>query len=299
MAISSILNWFKGGSSEPAEKNTPPARERANNPPAADEAPAEQDESGDEREPLGERDDEHGERRERRGRRERGGRRGRGGDDDERAVPFKGTPAALPADGSPFTVVISRPGDIPHEHDIAEAMLDAGLTRFHLRKHDWPVSDIRSWVKSLQKKYYDRLVVHAQPNVVREFKLAGLHLRSNTHPPRTWTEDIPVSCSCHSFRNLCEFAAGAASYATLGPVFASVSKGGYEPQRTPEEYAEVVRQWKAEQGNCPLLALGGLTVENIGRAREMDFDGFAVVGSVWDAEDPVSAFKQLLSGWKG
>jgi thiamine-phosphate pyrophosphorylase len=301
MALSKILNWFKGGqvaSDDDAEKSATNA--------SRDGDATERDTAGDDAGGGSENDAgagqsdrrDRGERGEGRPRRRRSSRRrdcGDGEGDTGSDAPLVISPRVV-TEGELFSVVISRPGDIENEHDIVEALFDAGLSRFHLRKHDWPASDIRRWVEALQKKYYDRLVIHAQPNIVREFHLAGLHLRSNFHRPRHWPEEIPVSNSCHSFRNLCEFARGS-SYATLGPIFPSVSKRGYEPQRTPEEYEQTVAQWKAEPNSCPLLALGGLTEDNIGRAREMGFAGFAVVGSVWDAPDPVEGFKRMVAGW--
>ncbi|MDR2844471.1 MAG: thiamine phosphate synthase, partial [Puniceicoccales bacterium] len=125
----------------------------------------------------------------------------------------------------------------------------------------------------------------------------GLHLRSSQERPSDWPHEIPVSQSCHSYGDLLESARGC-SYATIGPIFPSVSKHGYASQRTPEEYAVIVEHWREEKGACPLLALGGLTTENIARARAIGFDGFAVVGAVWEAQEPVEAFKKLLAAWK-
>ncbi|MDR1497712.1 MAG: thiamine phosphate synthase [Puniceicoccales bacterium] len=198
----------------------------------------------------------------------------------------------------PFSVVISTPLFIEDETRVAVELLDAGLTRFHLRKPDWAVEDLREWVRAFPTEYRKRLVVHAQPDLVCEFQLGGLHLRggqrrNNNRLPA----EIPVSNSCHSFSDLCACALNSA-YATIGPIFPSVSKQGYSPRRTPEEYAIIVAEWRACENACPLLALGGLTAANIASTRLMGFDGFAVVGSVWDAADPVAAFRNLIAAWR-
>ncbi|MDR3229486.1 MAG: thiamine phosphate synthase [Puniceicoccales bacterium] len=213
------------------------------------------------------------------------------------ATPQPAQPAQSGSAEQPFSVVITTPREYDGEVAIAEELFEAGLSRFHLRKSDWSLGAFYRWIEDLPEQYHKRLVLHAEPKIVRELKLGGLHLRSNYRKPKDWPADIPVSNSCHSFQNLCDYARGAA-YATIGPVFPSVSKRGYEPQRTVEEFAEILRQWKAEQDNCPLLALGGLTAENIGETRKLGFDGFAVVGSVWDDDDPIAGFEDLLTGWQ-
>lgn len=197
----------------------------------------------------------------------------------------------------PCSVVISTPDAFPDEHKIVGQLFAAGLSRFHLRKPDWSHAQLRAWVEKLPKKHRPRLVVHAQPALVRELELGGLHLRASQPRPDDWPKEIPVSQSCHSFGELADFARHCA-YATLGPLFPSVSKRGYTPQRTPEEYAVILECWRREKGACPLLALGGLTPENIARARRLGFDGFAVVGAVWEVEKPVEGFKQLVAAWE-
>ncbi|MDR2863491.1 MAG: thiamine phosphate synthase, partial [Puniceicoccales bacterium] len=193
-------------------------------------------------------------------------------------------------------IVISPPDAFPDEQKIVTRLFDAGLSRFHLRKPEWTPARLREWVGALPRRHHAKLVVHAQPAVVSELRLGGLHLRTGQPHPGNWPQDIPVSQSCHSFGELTIYARHRA-YAMLGPVFPSISKRDYTPQRTPEEYAVIINQWRTEVGTCPLLALGGLTPENIPRARALGFDGFAVVGSVWEADDPVEGFKRLRDAW--
>lgn len=203
---------------------------------------------------------------------------------------------ADPAHARPFTVVISSPRHFPQEQKIVCRLLDTGLSRFHLRKPDWSADKIRAWLKKIPAAYHSRIVVHAQPEIVQSLRLGGLHLRAAQQRPRDWTEGTPVSQSCHSFHELDNYAQHCA-YATLGPVFPSVSKKGYLPQRTPEEYAVILECWAEEKG-CPVLALGGITPQNIPRVRQLGFAGFAVVGAVWEAPDPVKGFQALLKAWR-
>lgn len=45
----------------------------------------------------------------------------------------------------------------------------------------------------------------------------------------------------------------------------------------------------------PVVALGGITAERVSQASELGFEGVAVLGAVWQAQDPVAAMEQLLA----
>lgn len=211
-------------------------------------------------------------------------------------------------EGSPLIIVITPEAPVADELRTVKKLLAAGLPRLHLRRHDWSASKHRAWIEAVPKKYRDRLVVHGHVELVREYGLAGVHLQS-TKPPRVprnhrgpkpgaprHPEGVGISRSCHDYDELlvgpkdCE-------YATLGPVFPSISKRGYMPRRTPEEFAAIVEYWKRENKGHPVVALGGITPENIGELRRMGFDGAAVVGAVWEHADPVAGFRALRDGW--
>lgn len=214
--------------------------------------------------------------------------------------------AAATSGDAPLIIVITPEAEVRDELRIVKKLFDAGLTRLHLRRHDWGVEDYRDWLLELPKKYHNRVVLHGHPELVSEFGLAGIHLQSQRGPARVGrghrskskgaSDDIPVSRSCHDYDELLQGPKDC-EYATLGPVFPSISKRGYAPRRTAEEFAAIVDYWHRENDGHPVIALGGVTPENIGFVRQSGFAGAAVVGWVWESESPVGAFKQLVAAW--
>jgi thiamine-phosphate pyrophosphorylase len=74
-----------------------------------------------------------------------------------------------------------------------------------------------------------------------------------------------------------------------------MSKPGYGPSGhfSPQELTDVLtRRTKAER-RATVLALGGITVETAPRALALGFDGVAVLGSIWQAAEPVQAFTAI------
>lgn len=210
--------------------------------------------------------------------------------------------AVASADG-PLIIVITPEAEVPGEIATVKKLFAAGLTKFHLRRHDWGAQDYRDWILEIPKKYRSRLVLHGHPELVAEYGLGGLHLASERGPHRGKRgkggrdlPDVTLSRSCHDYSELVHGPKHCA-YALLGPVFPSVSKRGYGPRRTPEEYAAIIDYWNTENKGHPVVALGGVTPENIGSVRRMGFAGVAVVGSVWESDNPVAAFRALRDGW--
>ena len=78
-------------------------------------------------------------------------------------------------------------------------------------------------------------------------------------------------------------------YGFLSPIFDSISKVGYSAAGFEERSLKVA----LERSQVPVIALGGITVSKVAEASKMGFKGVAVLGAVWLAADPVTAFEEL------
>lgn len=74
-------------------------------------------------------------------------------------------------------------------------------------------------------------------------------------------------------------------------MFDSISKAGYKSAAFDPA---AVRAAAASPGAPELIALGGITADNLEEAARMGFGGAAVLGGVWGAGDPVAACERLL-----
>ena len=69
------------------------------------------------------------------------------------------------------------------------------------------------------------------------------------------------------------------NYVFLSPVFDSVSKHGYNSMFSSEE---IIDFFKKNPLYTKVIALGGLSMENIDTALLMGFEGAAVMGALWN-----------------
>lgn len=187
-------------------------------------------------------------------------------------------------------VIISAPHPVTREEELVRGMLKAGLTHFHLRRPTWQKSDFQNALLGYTKQERKNIVLHSQHDLVPELGLKARHFTSSSRPELPLQVDPlhPSSASLHSLQEVQQDLRGF-DYVFLSPIFDSISKEGYKAVFKLEELR------KALPALCPVIALGGITTENCAIARDLGFDGVAVLGSVWRSPDPVAKCKEFLS----
>ncbi|GIV40482.1 MAG: thiamine phosphate synthase [Thermonema sp.] len=176
--------------------------------------------------------------------------------------------------------VICSPDDRPGEQAQLLALLEAGVQRLHLRKKHWSMWQTAAFLDSLPAAYHSRIILHAHPGLLKHYALAGFHGK------QAQATNAPLrGCSVHSYE---EYGALYAhyDYLWLSPFFDSLSKQGYAA-------SEALWQPPA---HCPLdkvVALGGIAPQHLPRLARLGIRRAAVLGYIWNAKDPVKAWKTL------
>jgi thiamine-phosphate pyrophosphorylase len=203
--------------------------------------------------------------------------------------------------------MISPEHDDPREIAVLGALLAAGLERYHVRKPHWTAAQLETWVRTLPAEWRPRLVLHSHHELVATLGLGGYHWRDDkvgrgvpdepqfdtAHPEGS--PDLPItSRSCHDFARLWA-SLGHYDSVFFGPVFSSISKPGHGPSDnfSTGELSSLLNSRTADERRTAVLALGGVTAVRLPQIRALGFDGVAVLGAVWQADDPVAAFCEI------
>lgn len=179
--------------------------------------------------------------------------------------------------------VISDPIYFEGEATLINRLFEAGLAVLHLRK---PYSDKASYVKlitEIDACFHERIALHSFHELLEDFpSIKRLHypewrrmqiLQEKGHNEFSKLKNCIQSTSIHFPADLNQLEGF--DYAFYGPVFDSISKSDYKG--VPE-----INLGISEHSGIEIIALGGISPENISQIRKMGFDGLASLGSIWN-----------------
>lgn len=173
------------------------------------------------------------------------------------------------------------------------AIVDAGFTYVHLRKLAFQADDARRWLDAMPPHVVKRIKLHSHFSLAKEYPVAGLHLNSRNPEPPADTHNLKLSKSCHSLDELDE--CRAYEYATLSPIFQSISKQGYHGRFNLNE---LKLSLTGPSGHDNVVALGGVTPRRLRPIAAAGFAGAAFLGYLFNRENINNALKAILEETK-
>jgi thiamine-phosphate pyrophosphorylase len=145
-----------------------------------------------------------------------------------------------------------------------------------------------------------RLIVNDRLDVAIAAAAGGVHLGGQSLPVeavRRWCRagGVPagflVGASCHSLGEARAAERDGADYILFGPVFATPAKLPFGPPQGLERLEEVCRN-----AGIPVLAIGGVTIENAGACFARGARGIAAIRLFQQAQDPAAVVARLRRG---
>jgi thiamine-phosphate pyrophosphorylase len=192
-------------------------------------------------------------------------------------------------------VLISPPGEQGYEITTVQALLSAGLERYHLRKPGWDVSQVAAWLGALPTRWHGRIYLHSHHPLADCIRVGGIHFPDGGAEPSVAPPGCATSRSCHDVATV-KAALGRYDSLLFGPVFPSLSKPGHGPAAESVlcELRDVLSARGTAEKRTKVFAIGGIAAQRLDACAAMGFDGAAILGAVWSAADPVAAFREFL-----
>ncbi|WP_187261695.1 thiamine phosphate synthase [Pontibacter beigongshangensis] len=186
-------------------------------------------------------------------------------------------------------ILITTPVPFAGEIPLVCQLLELGLETLHVRKPGFSYREMRDYLNEIPLPYHRRLMLHSHHELAQEYQVKGLHF---PEAARTGTANMPkqqllFSTSFHTLEEL-QQPQPLFDYAFLSPIFNSISKEGYQAA-----FATADLEHALQCAKLPVVALGGVSMDNLAVVREMGFAGAAVLGAVWQAVEPVRVFEEL------
>jgi thiamine-phosphate pyrophosphorylase len=132
-----------------------------------------------------------------------------------------------------------------------------------------------------------RIIVNDRLDIALAAQAGGVHLGENSLPPQEAKQlgralhrqgNFLIGVSCHSLE-AAKSAERGADYLFFGPVFDTPSKAVYGPPQGLHRLAEVCRSV-----SIPVLAIGGITLENCGACFSAGASGIAAIRLFQDSK---------------
>ena len=188
--------------------------------------------------------------------------------------------------------------------DIVELVKNAvagGVDLVQLRDHDLPAGELVEIARKLKNAIAGKgkLVINDRADVAQAVEGVGLHIPETGLGTRDAKHILSryeiVGRSVHSVDAGRTASAEGAEYVTVGTIFKSAS----HPDGKPVGTGIITELTK--DSSFPVLAIGGITVDNVGEVIKAGAAGVAVVSAITKAEDPKAAAaalnKALADAW--
>ena len=173
-------------------------------------------------------------------------------------------------------IIITSPEFLSGEAIFIDKLFSQGLDLLHLRKPEASLEAYKLFLLQIPKQWYSRIVLHEHFALAEEFGLHGIHLnRRYSVAPNAFHGSI--SCSCHTIEEVIT-QKESKDYVFLSPIFDSISKVGYHAA-----FSQTLLKQAAVENviDEKVIALGGITANNIPLVKEWHFGGVALLGDIW------------------
>lgn len=184
--------------------------------------------------------------------------------------------------------------------DVARSFLDGGARVLQLRAKGLPSGaflELADACVTLARPYAASLIVNDRADIARLSRAAGVHVGQDDLPPasarRLLGDSAVIGCSTHTLEQVEAALREPVNYVAVGPVFGTQTKEtGYAAVGL-----DFVSAAARLAGTVPIVAIGGITLENAASIRDAGAAAVAVISDLLAGGKPeqrTRAFLEML-----
>jgi len=184
--------------------------------------------------------------------------------------------------------------------DSIRLALEGGCRWIQLRMKDATEEEILPVALEAQrmcKEVGATFIIDDHVELVKQIKADGVHLGKKDMPiaeaRKILGKDFIIGGTANTFEDVRAHYEAGANYIGCGPFRFTTTKKGLSPILGLEGYISICSQIKAEGIDLPIVAIGGITAEDIPMIMQTGVTGIALSGAVLNADDPVAEMKRL------
>ena len=212
--------------------------------------------------------------------------------------------AKIPLDSFQLQFISHQNEKMTYLDGIREA-LAGGCKWIQLRMKgatDEEVRPIALKVKKLCKEQNATFIIDDRVELVKEVGADGVHLGKNDMPiaeaHKILGDDFIIGGTANTFEDVKAHYEAGADYIGCGPFRFTTTKEKLSPILGLEGYREIIQKMKAENIDIPIVAIGGITKEDIPEIMKTGVNGIALSGSILNAKDPAAETHDIMEMMK-
>ncbi|MCM1355117.1 MAG: thiamine phosphate synthase [Staphylococcus sp.] len=196
---------------------------------------------------------------------------------------------------------ITHPSDrysIPEEVQMA---LEGGCKWIQLRLKDATDEQFRQIALEIIPMCQENeafLVFDDRVELAMEMSVHGVHLGKKDMNPllarETMGAEAIIGCTANTAADIIAFRGWDVDYVGLGPFRYTTTKEKLSPVIGLEGYRSIVSEVRKADILLPIVAIGGITIEDIPALMQTGINGVAMSGAIINADDPVDYTRRTL-----
>lgn len=157
---------------------------------------------------------------------------------------------------------------------------------------------LATMLNDLCQRYDATFVLDDNVEVVRRLKIAGVHLGLSDMPVDEVRQllgpETVIGGTANTFEHIAQHVANGVDYVGCGPFRFTSTKQKLASTLGLEGYRSIVEQMRQQDISIPMVAIGGIVLDDLESLKQVGIRGVAVSGCVLNAEDPVAYMQRLV-----
>ena len=148
------------------------------------------------------------------------------------------------------------------------------------------------------REYQATFIIDDHVELAKQIKADGIHLGKLDMPiaeaRRILGKDFIIGGTANTFEDVLAHHQAGADYIGCGPFRFTTTKKNLSPVLGLEGYRRIILQMNEAGIHLPIVAIGGITKEDIPPLMETGITGIALSGSILRAEHPTEEMKEIV-----
>ena len=185
--------------------------------------------------------------------------------------------------------------------DSVRIALEGGCRWIQLRMKDASPEEILPIAEEalgMCREYHATFIIDDHVELAKQIKADGIHLGKLDMPiaeaRRILGKDFIIGGTANTFEDVLAHHQAGADYIGCGPFRFTTTKKNLSPVLGLEGYRRIVLQMNEAGIHLPIVAIGGITKEDIPPLMETGITGIALSGSILRAEHPTEEMKEII-----